>query len=125
MNRVAGNTGATTPWGLRRGSVGGEQGLRGSLFLDDRLVDAPAHLTGAAATLRVLSAGPENVHRTARACPNGSVDVAISNGPADADIHRLAGRPFCALATYSQQEGKRHSQLGQGPRVGDIWGKTQ
>lgn len=52
--------------------------------------DALAEIAGAAATLRVLAAGAEDIGRLARARPYGGVDVAFPNGLTDAEIHVVA-----------------------------------
>jgi len=64
------------------------------------LVDALAHVAGAAAALGALAAGTKDIDWTACACAHGGVDFAFPNGPADADVHALAF--LYADATYSQ-----------------------
>jgi hypothetical protein len=84
------------------------------LLAGNRLADPLAHLASAAATLGALTTGPEDIDRTAGAGAYGSFDIAFPDSPAVADIHgRFDGLP--AVATYSQTEDKRHSQLGQAP----------
>ncbi len=89
-----------TPVGLESAgwpSVGGEQGLRRRLFGNRGLVDPLAHVRGAAAALWAMAAGAKNVHWAPRSGTDGGIDIAISNGTADADIH--SGGVFLSMCS--------------------------
>src|SRR5262249_2304528 len=79
----------------------------------DRPGDALAHVAGAAAALRRLAAGPEDVGWTAGARSDGGVDFPFTNRLANTDEHALAPGPH-ADATYSQErQDTRLSPVGQ------------
>ena len=76
--------------------VGGHQAGCGGLLAGDRLVDPLAHVDGAAAALRILTAGPEDIGRTARTRPDGGIDFTVPDGPANANVHKPLTFPLCS-----------------------------
>ena len=75
--------------------VSSEEIRRRGLLVGPGLRDALAHVAGAAAALGALAAGAEDIGGAAGAGPDGGVDFAFTDGPADADEHALAPRFLC------------------------------